>query len=108
MGKVIADYASSFGSLDSAWVVAHAHWVDTRLVAMNAGNPGWDYEIWPEELATTLDIPAPKLFIVKADDELGLSTLEQIYPQGIETFHKSRVPGKEFLTYFVPAQEAGR
>lgn len=108
MGKVIADYAGSFGSLDSAWVVAHAHWVDTRLVAMNAGNPTGDYEIWPEELAATLMVSPPKLFIVKADDELGLSTLEQLYPEGLVAFHQSRVAGKEFLTYFVPAQEASQ
>jgi len=106
MGRVIADYAGSFGSLDSAWVVAHAHWVDTRLVAMNAGDPLRDLEIWPEELGATLTVPPPKLFIVKADDELGLSTLEQLYPEGLMAFHQSRVAGKEFLTFFVSAQVA--
>lgn len=104
MGKVIADYAGSFGSLDSAWVVAYAHWVDTRLVAMNAGNPSRDYGIWPDQLITTLTTPLPKLFVVKADDELGLSTLEQLYPEGLVAFHQSRVAGKEFITYLVPGQ----
>ncbi len=104
MGKVIADYAGSFGSLDSAWVVAYPYWVDTRLVAMDAGNPSTDYGIWPEQLSNTLAAPTPKLFILKADDEGGLSTLQQLYPKGIETFHQSRVGGKEFLTYLVPAE----
>ena len=104
MGKVIADYAGSFGSLDSAWVVAYPYWVDTRLVAMNAGDLSRDYGIWPEDLSNTLMAPPPKLFILKADDEGGLRVLQQLYPQGIETFHQSRVAGKEFTTYLVPAQ----
>lgn len=104
LGTVIADYAASFGSLDSAWVVANAHWVDTRLVGINAGNTTRDYGIWPDQLATTLEVPAPKLFVVRVGDELGLSTLQQLYPQGLLSTHPSRVPGKEFLTYFVPAQ----
>ncbi len=104
MGKVIADYAGSFGSLDSAWVVAYPYWVDTRLVAIEAGNPSTDYGIWQEQLSNTLASPAPKLFILKADDEGGLGTLQQLYPNGIETFHQSRVAGKEFLTYLVPSE----
>jgi len=104
MGKVIADYAGSFGNLDSAWVVVYPYWVDTRLVAMNADYPIHDYAIWPEQLSNTLATPAPKLFILKSDDEGGLSILQRLYPQGIETFHQSRVGGKEFLTYLVPTE----
>ena len=103
LGKVIADYAGSFGSPDSAWVVAYPHWVDTRLVAVNAGYPSRDYGIWPDALSNTLSVAPPKLFLLKPEDETGLSTLQQLYPQGLVTFHQSRVPGKEFLTYFVPA-----
>ena len=105
LGKVIADYAGSFGTLESAWVVAYPHWVDTRLVAINAGNPGWDYGIWPEQIVTTLEVPAPKFFVLKPGDEVGLSTLQELYPDGQIGYHQSRVPGKEFLTYLVPAQE---
>jgi 4-amino-4-deoxy-L-arabinose transferase-like glycosyltransferase len=104
LGAVIADYAGSFGSLDSAWVVANAHWVDTRLVGINAGNPTRDYAIWPDQLATTLEVPAPKFFVLRPGDELGLNTLTDLYPDGILSQHPSRIPGKEFLTYFVPAQ----
>ncbi len=104
LGKVIADYAGSFGSYDSAWVVAYAHWVDTRLVGMNAGNTTRDYGIWPDQLSTTLAIPAPKLFLVKIDDQLGLETLKQLYPEGLISNKPSRLPGKEFITFFVPEQ----
>jgi len=104
LGKVIADYAGSFGSYDSAWVVAYAHWVDTRLVGINAGNPNRDYGVWPDQLSTTLATPPPKLFLLKFDDQLGLETLRQLYPNGLLAQHASRVPGKEFLAYFVPEQ----
>ncbi len=40
LGAVISDYAGSFGTYDSAWVVSYPYWVDTRLVAVTAGNPG--------------------------------------------------------------------
>lgn len=104
LGTVIADFAGSFGSLDSAWVVAYPHWVDTRLVGMNAGNPSRDYGIWPESLAETLATPPPKLFLLKPEDQTGLETLQHLYPNGLVANHGSRVPGKEFLSFFVPAQ----
>lgn len=101
MGTVIADFADTFGTLDSAWVVAYPHWVDTRLVGMEAGNPARDYAIWPDQLANTLAVPAPKLFILKPEDEQGLAALQQLYPQGVLSFHQSQVPTKEFLVYIV-------
>jgi 4-amino-4-deoxy-L-arabinose transferase-like glycosyltransferase len=102
MGKVIADYAGTFGSLDTAWVVAYPYWVDTRLVGIEAGNPARDYAIWPDQLAETQDEPFPKLFILKPEDSGGLSALQDMYPQGITSLHESRVATKEFLVYLVP------
>jgi hypothetical protein len=84
--------------------VAYAHWVDTRLVGINAGNPTRDYGIWPDQLGSTLTTPPPKLFLVKVDDQLGLDMLRQLYPEGLLSTKQSRVPGKEFATYFVPGQ----
>lgn len=104
LGQVIADYAGSFGSLDNAWVVAYPHWVDTRLVGMNAGNTARDYGIWPDQLSNTLAIAPPKLFLLKPEDSVGLDTLELLYPDGLVSTYASRVPGKEFLVFFVPAQ----
>jgi hypothetical protein len=39
MGEVIRQFTTSVGSEDTAWVLAYPHWVDTRLVGMNAGYP---------------------------------------------------------------------
>ena len=55
MGKVVNDFTGSFGSVDNVWVVAKAYWVDTRLVAMTAGYIDRDFQIWPDNLESTLD-----------------------------------------------------
>jgi 4-amino-4-deoxy-L-arabinose transferase-like glycosyltransferase len=65
IGGVIRDFTDSLGSEDSAFVVAYAHWVDTRLVGINAGYPTRDFAIRPENFPATLGLPGPKLFIIK-------------------------------------------
>lgn len=102
MGEVVADYAGSIGSLDTAWVIAYPHWVDTRLVAINAGFAGHDYGIWPDQLENTLPTPAPKLFLLKPDDEQGQRRLRELYPQGTITRYMSNDPRHDFLIYLVP------
>jgi hypothetical protein len=101
MGAVIADFAEGPGSLDQAWVISFPHWVDTRLVAINAGNPGRDYGIWPDTLATTLETPLPKLFLLRPDDAEGLSTLQSLYPQGSAQLYQSVQANKDFLIFSV-------
>jgi len=105
MGAVIGNFAASVGSPDSAWVVAYPHWVDTRLVGINAGYPLKDYAIWPEQIAATRNSPGTKLFLVKPEDETGLQTLGQIYPSGVVQRYASESPGHDFLMYFVPPDE---
>lgn len=102
MGTVIADYANTFGTLDSAWVVTYPYWVDTRLVGMSAGYPQHDYAIFPDQLSNTLGVPAPKLFLLKPEDSTSLQNLQQLYPDGTVKLFQSRVPTLEFLVFFVP------
>ena len=102
LGQVIHDFAGGSGTPDTAWVIAYPHWVDTRLVAMNAGFPTRDYGIWPENLQETLPETRAKLFLLKPEDEVGLSTLRQLYPDGIQSVYPSKVEGHDFLIYFVP------
>jgi hypothetical protein len=102
MGAVIRDFAGSVGSPDTAWVLAFPHWVDTRLVGMNAGFPTRDYAIWPDGLQDTLANPRPKLFLVKPEDSDGMDALRQLYPAGILQVYTSQVEGHDFWLYFVP------
>jgi hypothetical protein len=102
MGQVIRSFSDTIGDPESAWVLAYPHWVDTRLVGMNAGFPTKDYAIFPDQLASTLSIPGPKLFLVKPDDEVGQDRLEAFYPNGWFQVYHSQVENKDFLMFFVP------
>lgn len=104
MGKIIHEFATTIGSPDNAWVVAYPYWVDTRLVGMNAGFPLKDYAIWPEQIPQTVDVPGPKLFIGKPEDQQGLIVLRYTYPNGSLQERHSIYEGKDFWIYFVPPQ----
>jgi hypothetical protein len=104
LGQVIRTFADSVGAPDSAWVVPYPHWVDTRLVGINAGYGVTDYALWPEDFHTTLDDPRAKMILVNPQDTAALTTLQEFYPQGILTRHESRVESKDFLIFFIPPQ----
>ena len=109
MGQVIKDFERDYGRTDTVWIVPFPYWVDTRLPAVWAGIPNRDMAMWWDNLATTLELPGPKLFIVKAnvDDPSGndtetLTVLRALYPNGQQTLFDSDVPGHDFWEYFVP------
>ncbi len=103
MGAVIAEFANTVGDPDSAWVVAFPHWVDNRLVGINAGFPEKNYAIWPAELVNTLSLPGPKLFLFKTEDQEAIATLLALYPNGEASLYRSEQPNKDFMLYFVPS-----
>jgi hypothetical protein len=103
LGEVISDFSNSFGSADNAWVVAYPHWVDTRLVGINAGYPMRDFGVWPDQIVNTLEVENSKLFLINLQDSEGLETLNSLYPEGNSSLHESSVIGKDFLVYFVPS-----
>jgi hypothetical protein len=106
LGAIIENFILTVGDPNSAWVVAFPHWVDTRLVGVNAGYPTKDYAIWPDEIDTTLEVPGPKLFLFKPEDIEALVALREHYPQGAAALHLSDVLYKDFYIYFVPATES--
>jgi len=102
LGRVIRAFDDSIGSPDSAWVVSYPHWVDTRLVGINAGYPARDFGILPENLKDTVETPDTKLFLLKPEDEDAIQALKLYYPQGTLSKYTSKVESKDFLMYFVP------
>jgi hypothetical protein len=102
LGAVVEQFTDTVGSSDQAWVLAYPYWVDTRLVAINAGFPNKDFAIWPEDLDQTLFVPSPKLFLVKIDDSAGLDILEATYPEGKSSVYEGRYPSQSFIIYYVP------
>jgi hypothetical protein len=101
LGHVVRGFADSIGNENQAWVMAYPYWVDTRLVGFNAGFPTHDYGIWTDQLNSTLNFPAPKLFLIKSDDKQGLKALQTMYPEGVLQYYKSKVETKDFLIYLV-------
>jgi hypothetical protein len=109
IGHVIRAFADSIGEADSAWVVPNPHWVDTRLVGINAGYPDRDYALWPDGLPETLADPRAKLFVVRPVDEPTVELLDQLYPQGSwDRFTSAVNADKDFLTFYVPPEENSR
>lgn len=105
IGAVIQGFATSVGDRDSAYVVPFPHWVDTRLVGINAGFPEKDYALGADQLDSTLTNPGAKLFIVKTDDQETLDLLHALYPTGYFTLHTHPLPGKNFWAFFVPPED---
>ncbi len=109
MGAVIKQFGQVYRSTDQAWIVPFPHWVDTRLPGVWAGIPNRDFAVWRDDLADTVSMTAPKLFIVKADvdqpehnDQAALDTLAALYPQGKLSLYMSKMDNREFWIFFVP------
>lgn len=101
MGRVAKDFIDLHQAPDNVWVVGFPNWVDTRLVANNAGFPGRDYELKVENIPKTLAVPGPKLFILNPQDTAGLEALLQNYPDGWVKQFSSKVNTKDFMIFYV-------
>ena len=104
IGAVIRQFTDTIGERDSAYVVGWPYWVDTRLVAYNAGFPGKDFAIWPDQFDQTLATNGAKLFIVNIQDTDSIRKLTALYPSGSFSLHKSPVEGKDFYVFVIPPQ----
>lgn len=109
MGKVISQFRAAYGRTDTVWIVPFPYWVDTRLPAVWAGIPNRDMAMWRENLPGTVELPGPKMFLVKANvndpagnDQETLNVLESLYPNGQLRLFDSDVPGHDFWIFSVP------
>jgi hypothetical protein len=109
MGAVITQFEETYGRTDTVWIVPFPHWVDTRLPGVWAGIPNRDFAVWREHLPETVQLPGPKLFMVKANldvpennDQETLDVLHELYPGGMLDIYDSDVIGHDFWMYSVP------
>jgi hypothetical protein len=105
LGNVIRNFSDSIGSAETAYVVPYPHWVDTRLVGINAGYPSKDYALWPEQLPQTIAESRVKLFMINLNDHESVEELQQLYPQGWLKRYISKYPNKSFYIFIVPPLE---
>ena len=101
IGAVIREFSNNIGDEDQAWVVPYSHWVDTRLVGIHALGEVRDMALWQHDLSYSKEIPAPKLFIYKPEDEETLRILQELYPNGATGQYDSDVEGRDFMMYYV-------
>ncbi len=102
MGSLVESFARLTGSVDTAWLVGHPFWADSRLVMINAGYPDRDNAIWPDHFSDTLSDPRPKLFLINIADSASADALKALYPQGTLSRFHSQYPNHDFLVFFVP------
>ena len=99
IGEVIEGFAKSVGTYEQAYVIPYPHWVDTRLVGINAGDPGKDYS-FDKSLVSSLPIDGkPRLFIYRESDTEAAETVRARYPHGVEQLHIGPYTGKNFYSY---------
>lgn len=104
MGEVVRSFEKLYDVQDAVWVMGFPHWVDTRLVAINAGYPVKDYQLFVDQLDTTGEIPGPKLFILNLQDNAAIEALSERYPNGWFQTYTSQVETKDFMVFFVPPE----
>ncbi len=102
IGTVVRGFTDSIGDINDAFVVPYPHWVDTRLVGINAGFVTKDLALWPDQFSTLKDDGNAKLFIVKPENVEAVDLLKGMYPDGALYNYNSGRPGKDFLIFSVP------
>jgi len=102
MGIIAEDFANSIGTPDNIYVMGYPHWVDTRLVALNAGFPGKDYQLFAKDIQTIQPDERVKLFILNPQDTEAYEILKNTYPDGWFEEYQSKVKSKSFLLFFAP------
>jgi len=107
IGGVIRQFSDNIGDDSQAWVIPYPHWVDTRLVGINAVNYVKDFALWQTDIQTTTDAPTPRLYIYKPEDEETYQILQELFPEGVVHRYDSSVEGRDFMLYYVLDDGAG-
>jgi len=102
IGRVAALFIESVGSPETTYVVGYPHWVDSRLVAINAGHTGMDFAIFPEQIPATTDDLRAKMFFLNISDVESMQLLSETFVNGVLWQYDSQVENKDFMIFFVP------
>ncbi|MGA9532379.1 MAG: glycosyltransferase family 39 protein, partial [Anaerolineales bacterium] len=104
-GKVMRGFDQSVGDYEHVFLVYYPFWMDSRLVAIEAGAPIRDYSIQPEDVGSQqLDPAAYSLFLLKPEDVGSMTLLDSLYSRGTLTLYRSAVPDRDFFLFLVPPE----
>ncbi|MBG0788610.1 MAG: glycosyltransferase family 39 protein [Anaerolineaceae bacterium] len=102
IGEVAKLFIETEGSPETTYVVGYPYWIDSRLVAINSGYPGWDYAIFSEQIPATVDDPRAKIFFLNINDQENIDLLDETFPNGTLRLYDSAVEYKDFMIFTVP------
>lgn len=97
LGEVIRGALALGVPAERIRVVPYPHWVDTRLVGVEAGFPGTDMAIESTSVQKAASRPGPQFYLVHPDDSGTLRILRQKLPAATMMHHRSPVTGKDFM-----------
>ena len=104
VARAINGFAASASDKQDAWLKTWPHWVDTRLVAIQIGQPLWRNSI--DAIATAREhdaAPGPRLYVLNINDREAQAALARWYPHAVIRDHRSPVSGEVlFRTYLIP------
>jgi Dolichyl-phosphate-mannose-protein mannosyltransferase len=104
MAAVIQAFVGRGGDLRHAYHIGYPHWVDTRAIAINAGDITWRNGITDvNQVRAHTDDPAAKLYLVHPNDAASLGLLQALFLGGHASIYSSKTPGKDFVMFEVPA-----
>lgn len=107
VAAVIRGFADSVGDVRHAWILLYPHWIDTRNVAINMRELGWDQTLPNADAALAhASDPANKLYILNPGDQKNLTRLREIFPHAQERVFYARTPGHDFIVFYVPGTVA--
>jgi hypothetical protein len=103
VSRLITGFSDSVGSAQNVYIKSWPHWLDTRSVAFNIGQPEWNNVLMThEDLISHTPPSGNKLYILNKDDMEGARLLQHRFPGGELRRQTSEIPGREFLLFFVP------
>ena len=108
LADAVRGFISEGGRREDAFVLPWAHWVDWRLVAIQAGDINWHALVErPEDVRRTDGTPGPRMVLVHPDDRQALDSIRAWYPRAHIATH-SRIDDAStpwFVTITIPAGE---
>ncbi|MCI0476447.1 MAG: glycosyltransferase family 39 protein, partial [Anaerolineales bacterium] len=103
VAAVIRGFADSVGDVEHAWILLYPHWIDTRNVGINLGQPGWERTLSDADAARAhASEPTHKLYLLHPNDHANLARLREIFPNGQQRVFHARTPGHDFIVFYVP------
>ena len=88
IAEATLEFMASGGQRRNVFLISWPHWVDTRLVAIQAGDIEWNPLIQDVAQARAHEGAAgPRLYVVHPDDAASLAALQTWYPTSVRKVH---------------------